>query len=378
MATDGFFDESSEQSRIKAEIVSKYFWAWAKVILPSVKQRGGTIAYIDLFAGPGRYKDSSRSTPLLVLEQAIADPEMCRHLSTVFNDASKEFASALRREIDALPGIERLAHQPIVHMEEVGEGVVGLFGKRGDVPTLFFVDPWGYKGLSLGLVNSVLKNWGCDCIFFFNYNRINPGLNNPAVRQHMDVLFGEERARALREKLERLQPSEREVTIVEELSLALREFGANYVLPFCFKNGQGNRTSHHLIFATKHPKGYEIMKGIMAPHSAELHQGVPSFAYCPASTIHPLLFELNRPLDDLEGMLLDAFAGQTVSVDQIYHKHNVGRPYLRKNYKDVLRAMESRGIVQANPTQNLRPRNTLADRTLISFPKRTRQNPETK
>jgi len=39
--------------------------------------------------------------------------------------------------------------------------------------------------------------WGCDCVFFFNYNRINAGINNPGVKKHMDALFGEERADAL-------------------------------------------------------------------------------------------------------------------------------------------------------------------------------------
>jgi hypothetical protein len=35
MMATSFFDESSEQSQIKAQIVSKYFWAWAKVITSS-------------------------------------------------------------------------------------------------------------------------------------------------------------------------------------------------------------------------------------------------------------------------------------------------------------------------------------------------------
>jgi hypothetical protein len=73
-----FFDESTEQSRIKATIVRDYFWAWARVILPTVKQQNWPIAYIDLFAGPGRYKDGTKSTPLLILESAIADAEMQR------------------------------------------------------------------------------------------------------------------------------------------------------------------------------------------------------------------------------------------------------------------------------------------------------------
>jgi hypothetical protein len=73
-----FFNETTEQSTIKAKIVSDYFWAWAKVIIQTVKKsQRNRIAYIDLFAGPGRYKDGTKSTPLLVLEKAIQEPDMC-------------------------------------------------------------------------------------------------------------------------------------------------------------------------------------------------------------------------------------------------------------------------------------------------------------
>jgi three-Cys-motif partner protein len=369
MTTEGFFDESSEQSRIKAAIVSKYFWAWARVILSTMKGRPGKIAYIDLFAGPGRYKDNSLSTPLLVLESAIQDPDMRQYLTTLFNDANIEHASTLKNEIDALPGVKLLAHKPRIETEEVGEKIVGMFKAWAGIPTLFFVDPWGYKGLSLGLINTVLKNWGCDCIFFFNYNRINAGLNNQAVKQHMDVLFGQKRAERLRVKLGPLLPGERETTIVEELTQALKDLGARYVLPFCFKNEGGKRTSHHLIFATKHPRGYGIMKEIMAKFSSEEHQGVPSFEYCPASAIHPLLFELNRPLTDLEGMLLSEFNGKTLTMKEVFDTHNVGRPYIRRNYSDILLSMEGKKIIQTSPSSSERRKGTFADRVLITFPK---------
>jgi len=368
MTIDGFFDESTEQSRIKAAIVSKYFWAWAKVILPTVKARRGKIAYIDLFAGPGRYKDSSLSTPLLVLDSAVRDEDMRQHLTTLFNDSNPDHASALKRDIEALPGIHLLAHSPTVETEEVGERIVSMFKAWEGIPTLFFVDPWGYKGLSLGLINSVLKNWGCDCIFFFNYNRINAGLNNPAVKQHMDVLFGQVRAESLRVKLAPLSPSERETAIVEELTQALRDLGAQFVLPFCFKNEGGKRTSHHLILATKHPRGYGIMKEIMAKLSSEEHEGVPSFEYCPASSIHPLLFELTRPLTDLQGMLLKEFAGQSLTMKEVFERHNVGRPYIRRNYSEVLLAMESDKVVKTDPEK--RRKGTFADHVRITFPKK--------
>ncbi|MBR1299889.1 hypothetical protein [Bradyrhizobium sp. AUGA SZCCT0042] len=54
MAQAKFFDERTDQSEVKARIIQKYFYAWAKVIIPSAKHREKKIAYIDLYAGPGR------------------------------------------------------------------------------------------------------------------------------------------------------------------------------------------------------------------------------------------------------------------------------------------------------------------------------------
>src|SRR5690606_17685633 len=131
--------------------------------------------------------------------------------------------------------------------------------------------------------------------------------------------------------LEPLSPREREATIVNELAEALKQFGHRFVLPFCFKNESGKRTKHHLIFVSKNFKGYDVMKGIMANASSTTEQGVPSFEYAPpASRAQGLLFELNRPLDDLREMLLDHFAGRTLSMARIYEEHSVDRPFLAK------------------------------------------------
>lgn len=364
--TDNFFDESTEQSRIKAAIVKDYFGAWAKIVL---KKQPGLIAHADLFSGPGMYKDGTKSTPLLILERAIADSEMRKRLVTIFNDEKEENIRSLRAGIADLPGIEKLAHQPDTDVGEVGGETAEAFRKIKLVPTLLFVDPWGYKGLSLALIESFLKNWGCECIFFFNYNRINPALANESVKEHMDALFGSARAQRLRARLDGLPPRERELAIIDALCEAVVEVGAKYVLPFCFKDDRGARTSHYLVFASKHPVGYAIMKDIMAKASSQQHQGVASFGYCPASAIHPTLFELSRPLDDLEDMLLNEFAGRTLKTQQIYDLHNVGRPYTMKNYKAALLKMEEKGLIDTDPIK--RRRGTFADDVLVTFPKKT-------
>lgn len=72
--TKKFFEERGDQSEVKARIVQKYFSAWANIVVGTARQFGnGRIAYIDLYAGPGRYRDGAASTPLLVLEKAIED-----------------------------------------------------------------------------------------------------------------------------------------------------------------------------------------------------------------------------------------------------------------------------------------------------------------
>lgn len=368
MTNSNFFDESKEQSLVKAEIVAKYFWAWAKVIIPHAKKRDSKIAYVDLFCGPGRYKDGSKSTPLLILERALADRDMAEMLVTVFNDLNSDNTQSLQQAIDSLPDISKLRNKPTVLNEEVGEKIIKALEPIISLPTLYFIDPWGYKGLSLNLIASSIMNWGCDCLFFFNYNRINMGLNNAAVEEHMNALFGKERSDRLRQQLQFIEPYQRELTIVENLCEALKEIGGTYPLPFRFKNDEGTRTSHHLIFVSKNVLGYSIMKEIMAKESSSSEQGVSCFEYNPATNYYPLLFELAQPLDELENMLLNDFAGCILRMEDIYNKHHVGRRYIKKNYKDALLKLEQQGRITANPSSPPRRRNTFGDDVIVTFP----------
>ena len=188
----------------------------------------------------------------------------------------------------------------------------------------------------------------------------------------MNALFGKEQGNKLRQRLEPMRPFERELTIIESLGEAIKEMGGQYVLPFRFKNDRGNRTSHHLVFVSKNVKGYEIMKGIMAKESSSTEQGVPSFEYNPATRNQPLLFELWRPLDDLEGMLLDYFSGQKMTMLEIYDQHHVGKRYIKPNYKRVLSKLEAKDKVIAYPIAEMRQKRngepTFGDNVVVTFP----------
>jgi three-Cys-motif partner protein len=373
MKATKFFEERSDQSEVKARIVTKYFVAWAQVIMPTAAKYGGKIAYIDLYAGPGRYKDGAASTPLLVLQTAIDDFRMARMLVAYFNDSRNENTATLQEEIDMLPGIEKLSYKPFVTCGEVDDEAARYFNDTKLIPSFSFIDPFGYKGLSLNIIKGVIKDWGCDCVFFFNYNRINAGIGNDFVAQHMDDLFGgKERADELRVRLPTLTPELREAAILEELANEIKRLGGTYVLPFTFKNASGKRTSHKLIFVSKNFRGYSIMKGIMAGESSTHDEGVPSFIYSPADASMPLLFSLAQPLSQLKESLLAEFAGQDLHLRQVYESHSVDTPFVEKNYRQVLKRLEIEGAISVRSTKGKRRVGTFPDHVLISFPARER------
>ena len=379
-----FFQEQREQSIIKARIVSKYFSAWANIILATQKKYPRypqQMAYIDLFAGPGSYDDQSKSTPLKVIDIILANPDLSSRMITMFNDKDMMNIESLKMAINQLEGVERLKYAPKFYNMEVGDEITAMFRRSNLPPTFFFVDPWGYKGLSLNLVSSIIKDWGCDCVFFFNYNRVSMGISNEAIRHHMASLFGDEQLEFVRSECEKAKsPSEREGIVVQELCNALKLNGSKFVLPFRFKNNEGTRTSHHLIFLTKNFRGYEIMKEIMYKESTDKSDEVASFEYNPRDLLGgrqlSLLDYLSRPLDELQDMLLQEYVGRTIGFKELYGEHSIDKPYIEKNYKEVLRMLYESGKIAAVNSENNRPpkKGTFSDKMKITFGGRNENN----
>ena len=165
---------------------------------------------------------------------------------------------------------------------------------------------------------------------------------------------------------------EREIIVVQALCDALRNNGSQFVLPFRFKNDEGTRTSHHLIFLSKSFRGYDIMKEIMHKESTEAIGGVASFEYNPrdAHFKQGSLFDLlSRPLDDLQGMLQQEYKGRTIDFGSLYEEHSVDKPYIKKNYKEVLKTLFENGKITAVNVKTGKPprKGTFSDDMRVTF-----------
>lgn len=357
-----FFDEPAEQSVIKSEIVVAYFTAWAQIIA----KRAVRIGYFDLYSGPGRYGKGQKSTPLLLLETAVKNPKIASRLVSVFNDKNPDYTQSLQAEIDRLPGVNALKHNPQVITGDVQE-LVERFAEIRTIPAISFIDPWGYKGLSMDLIHAMIKDWACEVVFFFNDNRINMGINNPRVRHRMEALFGSVRLASLRKNVAGMRPRQREVAVHRAIEDALHEMGASYLVSFRFRRADG-RLSHSINFVSKHELGYGIMKEIMAKRGLVDQDGVSRFEHIQRSAGIQLLLDYERPLDRLMDDLQVRFAGQSLSVKALFDKHNVGTDFIMPNYKEAIRRLEAQRKVTCSRDAEHRPKGSLADHIIVSFP----------
>jgi len=367
MANDDFFEEVKEQSLIKTKIVAKYFSGWANIIVSAIQKHGSQekVGYVDLFSGPGKYSDGKDSTPLIIAKKILKEPKLRQNIKMVFNDEKTEFIQSLINELKSLSNIQQLTHKPQFYNEIAGSNQTRkMLEKEKLPPILLFADPWGYKGLSLDLFEKVLKHWGSEVIFFFNYRRINAALSNSVLQKNMIHLFGEERTKLLSTQLENQKTYQREKIVIEGIKAALKGIGGSHVLDFKFKNDAGTRTTHHLIFVTKNIKGYTLMKEIMVKESSSNH----SLEFDLKSKNQPLLFDFIQPISELKKDLLEKFEGQTLKMKDIFHLHHVNTNYIEKDYKTALKQLEKENKIQAKPPREQRKKDTFGKDVKVSFP----------
>jgi len=363
---EGFFKKPSDASRRKLQIAGGYFDSYMNVLA-----RGHEAGYADLFAGPGRYENGEKSVPLAICEKVVADERLRNLVRLWFNEGDPDWAAQLESNIKTVAGIAALRYEPRVTRIVISKALAPRL-ERLSIPTFTFADPCGYKGLSLRLITAALKGFGNDCLFFFNYNRVNMKLGYPVMDESIDEFFEPKLAATLRGEVGALTPPARERRVLAAIDEALRQAGAA-PLAFAFRTREGGGTSHHLVFASKSQKGTTIMKRLMNQASSRIIDGVGSWDYDPRDQgIRQQ--ELFAGLYEVRERVLSAFAGRTAAFDQIIEEEMASTRYTDSNYRDALLELESEGLLVMDPPAVERPmqaggvKRTLPGRTRITFP----------
>lgn len=213
---------------------------------------------------------------------------------------------------------------------------------------------------------------------------MNQSLHIESVEEHINDLFGAERANRLRQLLKGATPEIRKETITNELILALKEVGGQYVLPFEFESRHGERTSHYIIFVSKSKRGYLVMRDVMYGMSSGEGE-VKRFAYVPVRSPQlGLLLDYEHPysIPALKKLLLSVCAGKSLTVKQVHEDYTIDTPYILKLVQTAIKELEREGLVKVSvPAEKRRaPKGilTLAPHLTVTFPalERTHHVPE--
>jgi three-Cys-motif partner protein len=363
-----FFKELRGGSRVKQKFVTEYFVAYNRVMAPGPRAKVG---YADLFAGPGLYRNvegvTAKSIPVLVCEAAIHNELFRRKVHLWFNDGDPDNYHRLKTAMASVPDVATLRYKPTISNSVIDGRWVSKLSKL-PVPTLVFLDPCGYKGLSLKLIAAVLGGFGNDCIFFFNYSRINMKLDLAIMNRSLDEFFEPARAQALRAKIQNRSAFEREEIIMAAVESSITD-ARGIPLHFRFKSDRG-RCSHYLVYASKNQKAAGMMKSILRSASPDITEGVGSGEYDPRAGGEPR--SLFSGLYEVEQRLLSVFAGRELRFGNLLEEEAQTR-YPESNYRDAVLRLEGEGLVVVDPPAESRrfqaggEKRTLPKNALIRF-----------
>jgi hypothetical protein len=147
-------------------------------------------------------------------------------------------------------------------------------------------------------------------------------------------------------------------------------------LTFGFRTREGGGTSHHLVYATKHVGALNQMKRIYKMASSDIRDDVGSLDFDPrdAEPGTPWLFS---PLDEVRQRLLQVFAGQTLTFDELILAEGPHTTFTATAYRNALLQLEEENRVTMNPPAQQRrlrtggaggERRSLPGATSINFP----------
>lgn len=352
--------EAEAHTLAKHEILRRYLGAWFGILA----QNNPTVIYIDGFCGPGLYRGGEPGSPIVALTVAAEHSQDLRgKVKFLFIDNDALRLDHLREVLS------RHKHADSFEIEtKCGDFESGCghlldsvdSGDRPAIPTFAFVDPFGFSGVPMALIERLLRLRRTEVFITFMVDSVNRFLTHPddAIRAHLVSLLGTD------EVLEvAASPGDR-IRALRELYQQKLQSIARFVRYFEMRD-TNHRVIYYLFFATNHALGHKKMKESF--WSVDSGQG---YQFSDATNPdQPVLFELD-PAPQLASQLSARFVGKTITGRAVSDFVDDETAFVSKHKTAALKLLESQGSLSVNELKKdgkKRLKGTFADDAVIHF-----------
>ncbi|OLT21168.1 hypothetical protein BJF81_15655 [Ornithinimicrobium sp. CNJ-824] len=321
----------------KHQIMRKYLGGWFPK-LGMGTYSSGRVIFLDGFAGPGVYSDGTEGSPTIALRELMNHPS--KHAITrksevvfIFNEKDKKRYRILEEQLVNLEAeYGGWGNNVRVHavdasfdelVDELLDGIEGTGKKLA--PTFAFVDPFGYKDVSIEKLARLLRYEKCELFIYFDFNSVQRFATAGNVDEAFNRLYGTGEFK----QAPATGDPDRPRFLLELYERQLRDVvGFPYVQAFRMVNMQG-KTNNYMIFCSRHLDGLDLMKKAMWSVSP-----TGDFKFEDRMAGQDILVGLDQPdLEPLAARLLAHFAGRTVPFAEVDRFVLTETPYHRGHLK---------------------------------------------
>lgn len=144
---DNHFEELKEWSARKHRLLISYLEGFVKIL----GSRARFVYYVDGFSGPGLYRDGEEGSPLLAAEYAESISGKSYNLQCINVELDSCHFSNLQENTRPFAAVTTN------HEGKFGDYVDTILGTIGRHPAIFFLDPFGLKGIEWEHISKVLS-----------------------------------------------------------------------------------------------------------------------------------------------------------------------------------------------------------------------------
>lgn len=347
-----------EKTKAKHEVYQKYLTPWTYKL--AKYNQGEKIRVVDCFAGRGFYVDTEDcgptelecidtpaefpGSPQIILDRLTKHSNKFNEAEVALIEYNQNNFSDLEDQIEETSGIAdniNITNYNGKFQEEVYNAVDSFDGS--DCPTMFFIDPFGFKPLKYDVVTEITSTPQFDTLITFMARDMNRFFEVDMHEEAIRGVFGDE---DFRENVEQYSAENWE-PIVEYYTHRLEQNGPEYTFEYYITEPDSLQTVYYLVFGTNHPEGLKTMRDVMNTC------GTGSFGYAPKDPEHDRaqnsISQFAGGLENTKNYLMSKFDGFRIEFNRMCQKCYEDRKYdddTESDYRDAVQSLEQEGEVK--------------------------------